>query len=82
MPEQSISDALYSVERIHIGAVLQDLQPTGMPHNGAVHEGLYPMDEIVSGARGKCEEKGAAEPKLYELTTDPVSSSSLSCLRR
>lgn len=45
MQEQSVTKGLYSTERIHSGAVLEELQPVGRAHDGEVCEGLYPMGE-------------------------------------
>jgi len=43
MLEQSIAEGLYSIERVHAGAVLEELQPRGKTHVGEINEGLYPM---------------------------------------
>lgn len=45
MKGQSLIKGLYSVERIHSGAVLEELQPVGRAHDGEACEGLYPMGE-------------------------------------
>ena len=37
LPEQSIPEGLYPMERTHAGTVLEELQPVGRTHVGAVH---------------------------------------------
>jgi len=60
------------VEGTHAGAVCKDLQPVGMTHAGAVHEGCLLREGPHAGPGEECEEEGAAEATCDELTTTPI----------
>lgn len=60
--QQSIPEGLHSLERTHSGAILQELQPVGRSHTGAVH----------TGAREKCEEVLTMKTTCCGLTASPI----------
>jgi len=70
--EHSIPEGLHPVERIHAGAVHEELQPMGSTLIGAVHEGLSAVAGIPMLEHEEYEEEGAAETKYYEQTTIPI----------
>lgn len=73
MPEQSIPERLYTVERTQAGAGIEKQQPIGETHIGAVQEGLYPMGGTSHWSMGTAEEEGRGKTKCYELTASPHS---------
>jgi len=62
--------------------ILKNCSPWEGPTLEQFMKDCMPWERLHAGAGEKCEEEGAAEPKCYELTTDPHSASSLSCLGR
>jgi len=52
MLEQSVPERLYSMERTCNVALLEELQPLGRNHIGAVSEELYPVGETSHWSRG------------------------------
>lgn len=43
MLEETIPEGLSPVERTHVKAVFEELQPGGRVHTGEGHEGLFPV---------------------------------------
>jgi len=61
MLEQSIPERLYPMERTHARTVLEEMQHVGMKE-------IILCEGPHSGAEEECEENGAVETKLGELT--------------
>lgn len=54
------------MQRACVGAVLEELQPLGRAHAGAVHKGLQLQGETHSEKGETCEEERVAETSCYK----------------
>lgn len=60
------------MQRACVGAVLEELQPLGRAHAGAVHKGLQLQGETHSEKGETCEEERVAETSCYKLSAIPI----------